>query len=89
MFAASDELVAVLRRGGAMVAALETLQAKAKLLDRLNAQLVGLARHLGLVDGVRLAGPVGAPVAPAGDETLLRAVVQTQEEERRRIARGP
>ncbi|MSQ36855.1 MAG: hypothetical protein EXR61_00890 [Chloroflexi bacterium] len=87
-FAVSDELVAVLRRGGAMVAELETLQAKAKLLDRLNAQVVSFARRLGLVDGAAVPRPVGAPPAAAGDETLLRAVLQTQEEERRRIARA-
>ncbi len=82
--AASDELVAVLRRQGAMVAELDALQAKRKLLDRLDAHLAGALRHLGQL--AETAVPAGGP--PIDETRLLRAVVATQEEERRRIARA-
>jgi len=82
--AASDELVAVLRRRGAMVAELDALQAKRKLLDRLDAQLAGALRHLGRL--AETTAPAGSP--PIDETRLLRAVVATQEEERRRIARA-
>ena len=82
--AVSDELVAVLRRHGAMVAELDALQAKRKLLDRLDAQLAGALRHLGQL--AETAAPVESP--PIDETRLLRAVVATQEEERRRIARA-
>jgi len=82
--AASDELVAVLRRRGAMVAELDALQAKRTLLDRLDAQLAGALRHLGQL--AETAAPAASP--PIDETRLLRAVVATQEEERRRIARA-
>ncbi|MDO8563279.1 MAG: histidine kinase [Candidatus Limnocylindria bacterium] len=82
--AASDELVAVLRRQGAMVAELDSLLAKRKVLDRLDAQLAGALRHLGQL--VEAAAPAGG--TPIDETRLLRAVVATQEEERRRIARA-
>jgi two-component system sensor histidine kinase DegS len=83
VFAAADEHSTALARRMTMDGQLGQLQAKRKLLDRIRTLIEQAARQL------QEQGPTpAAEAAPAFDETrLLQAVVETQEEERRRIAR--
>ena len=79
-----DEFASALGRRLTMEGQLGALQAKRKLLDRVQT-LVASARDQ-LADFSLPPMPIGA--APVLDENkLLQAVVDTQEEERRRIAR--
>lgn len=98
VFAASDEHSAAIGRRMTMEGQLGQLQAKRKLLDRVRALIeqaqVQLQEQAAVATKAAAAapGPVAASAdAPAGagfDESrLLQAVVDTQEEERRRIAR--
>ena len=81
---AADEFASAMGRRLTMEGQLGALQAKRKLLDRVQT-LVGGARDQ-LAE--HSAPPVPAGAAPVIDENrLLQAVVDTQEEERRRIAR--
>jgi two-component system, NarL family, sensor histidine kinase DegS len=81
---ASDDYVSAMGRRLTMEGQLGSLQAKRKLLDRVQS-LVGTARRQ-LDEYTAPPMPVGH--APIIDENrLLQAVVDTQEEERRRIAR--
>ena len=81
---ASDDYVSAMGRRLTMEGQLGALQAKRKLLDRVQV-LVGSARRQ--LDEYT-APPLPAGAAPIIDENrLLQAVVDTQEEERRRIAR--
>jgi two-component system sensor histidine kinase DegS len=81
---AGDEFAAAQGRRLLMEGQMGSLQAKRKLLDRVQL-LVASARDQ-LADFVVPPMPVGA--SPVLDENkLLQAVVDTQEEERRRIAR--
>jgi two-component system, NarL family, sensor histidine kinase DegS len=85
VFAAADEHSTAIARRMTMEGQLGQLQAKRKLLDRVRTLIEQAARQL------QEQGPA-APAeagAPAFDESrLLQAVVETQEEERRRIARA-
>lgn len=83
VFAAADEHTTALARRMTMDGQLGQLQAKRKLLDRIRTLIEQAARQL------QEQGPAPtAEAAPAFDEArLLQAVVETQEEERRRIAR--
>lgn len=86
---AADELLTALGRRMTMEAQLAALQAKRKLLDRVVALLEAAERQAGAAPrpGPAVEEPP-APAPPRLDESrLLQAVVDTQEEERRRIAR--
>ncbi|MGH2449671.1 MAG: histidine kinase [Candidatus Limnocylindria bacterium] len=83
IFAAADEHFASNGRRTTMDSQLGALQAKRKLLDRVQALLAKAAREL-----AEFTAPHPSDAAPLIDESrLLQAVVDTQEEERRRIAR--
>lgn len=95
VFAASDEHSAAIGRRMTMEGQLGQLQAKRKLLDRVRTLIeqaqVQLQEQAAATQKAQPA-PVAAAPEPAGgaafDESrLLQAVVDTQEEERRRIAR--
>ena len=83
IFGATDEHAAAIGRRMTMEGQLGTLQAKRKLLDRVQAS-VATAKQL-----AQEAPPATpADATPVVDEgKLLQAVVDTQEEERKRIAR--
>ena len=81
--AAGDEFAAAQGRRLTMEGQLGSLQAKRKLLDRVQT-LVGHARDQ-LSEFSAPPVPLGAPVLD--ESRLLQAIVDTQEEERRRIAR--
>lgn len=82
--AASDDFTAAQGRRLTMEGQLASLQAKRKLLDRVRTLVAGAREQLADFS----APPVPAGVSPVIDESkLLQAVVDTQEEERRRIAR--
>jgi len=84
IFATADEHFAASGRKMTMESQLGALQAKRRLLDRVQSLLANSARELS--EFSRPAPPPGA--APLIDENrLLQAIVDTQEEERRRIAR--
>ena len=93
VFSAADEHSAALARRVTMEGQLAQLQAKRKLLDRVNS-LIGQAQEQ-LEEQSRQAEAAPAPPpapdepreGPVDDTRLLQAVVETQEEERRRIAR--
>src|SRR5881409_2722475 len=84
IFGATDEHVTAMGRRMTMEGQLGVLQAKRKLIDR-SAQILATAqRQLAEYS----APPLPADAAPLTDESrLLQAVVDTQEEERKRIAR--
>lgn len=87
---AADEYIASQGRRMTMESQLAALNAKRKLLDRVLVLIDGAATQVGAAPA-----PVPAPLAPPApaqnarfDESkLLQAVVDTQEDERRRIAR--
>ncbi len=84
IFGATDEHAAAIGRRMTMEGQLGALQGKRKLLDRVQTLLTAAQQH------VRESGaaPMPAGTAPVIDEgRLLQAVVDTQEEERKRIAR--
>ena len=87
VFASADEHSTAIARRMTMDGQLGQLQAKRSLLDRVRGLIEQAARQL----RDQAAAPASASAAPSGpafDETrLLQAVVETQEEERRRIAR--
>jgi len=84
IFGVADELTAAMGKRLMMEGQLGGLQSKRKLLDRVHA-LLGSARAQ--LDEFT-APPVPHDAAPILDENrLLQAIVDTQEEERRRIAR--
>jgi two-component system sensor histidine kinase DegS len=81
---AGDEFSAAQGRRLTMEGQLGSLQAKRKLLDRVQILVGGARDQLAQFS----APPVPADASPVLDENrLLQAVVDTQEEERRRIAR--
>ncbi len=83
VFAAADEHSTAITRRMTMDGQLGQLQAKRKLLDRIRALIEQAARQIqeqGLA-------PAAEPAASFDESRLLQAVVETQEEERRRIAR--
>lgn len=83
IFGATDEHAAAIGRRMTMEGQLATLQAKRKLLDRVQ---VSVATAKQLAQDASAAAPSDA--TPVVDESkLLQAVVDTQEEERKRIAR--
>ena len=84
IFTATDEYTAALSRRMTMEAQLAGLQAKKKLLDRARALVTAAQNHVHTTSQA----PLPADTAPVIDESrLLQAVVDTQEEERKRIAR--
>lgn len=90
VFAAADEHSGALARRMTMEGQLGQLQAKRGLLDRVRALIEQAQRQLEAQQTAEAAAPadgggLGAP--PVDDTRLLQAVVDTQEEERRRIAR--
>ena len=85
IFTVTDEHNAALSRRMTMEAQLAGLQAKRKLLERARALVTAAQDH---VHTSRAQAPLPADTAPVIDESrLLQAVVDTQEEERKRIAR--
>lgn len=83
IFGATDEHAAAIGRRMTMEGQLATLQAKRKILDRVQ---VSVATAKQLAQDASAAAPSDA--TPVVDESkLLQAVVDTQEEERKRIAR--
>ena len=84
IFGATDEHAAAMARRMTMEGQLNSLQSKRKLIDR-SAQILATAqRQLAEYS----APPLPPDTAPLIDESrLLQAVVDTQEEERKRIAR--
>lgn len=85
IFTATDDHSTALSRRMTMEAQLAGLQAKRKLLERARALVTAAQEH---VHNSSSQAPMPADVAPVIDESrLLQAVVDTQEEERKRIAR--
>src|SRR3989442_1034296 len=84
IFGATDEHAAAMARRMTMEGQLNSLQSKRKLIDR-SAQILATAQRQ-LAEYT--APPLPPDAAPLIDESrLLQAVVDTQEEERKRIAR--
>src|SRR5437868_10323614 len=84
IFGATDEFSAAMAKRMTMEGQLGALVAKRKLIDR-SAQILNATQRQ-LADSA--APPLPADAAPVIDESrLLQAVVDTQEEERKRIAR--
>jgi two-component system sensor histidine kinase DegS len=84
IFAAADEHASTMGKRVMMEGQLGELQSKRKLLDRVHTLL---SSTRGQIDDLA-AAPVPQDAAPILDESrLLQAIVDTQEEERRRIAR--
>jgi two-component system sensor histidine kinase DegS len=84
IFGATDEHATAIGRRMTMEGQLGALQGKRKLLDRVQALLTRAQQH---VRDAAIA-PMPADASPVIDEgRLLQAVVDTQEEERKRIAR--
>lgn len=82
--AAGDEFASAQGRRLTMEGQMGSLQSKRKLLDRVQTLVAGARDQLAQFS----APPMPANAAPVLDESrLLQAVVDTQEEERRRIAR--
>ena len=84
IFGAADEYATAMSRRMTMEAQLSVLVAKRKLLDRVRTLVTSAQTHVreGAVP------PLPADASPVIDEgKLLQAVVDTQEEERKRIAR--
>ncbi len=85
IFGATDEHAAAIGRRMTMEGQLAALQGKRKLLDRVQ-QLLGAAQQH--VRDNASAAPLPADASPVIDEgRLLQAIVDTQEAERKRIAR--
>src|SRR5207248_2436885 len=84
IFGATDEHAAAMARRMTMEGQLNSLQSKRKLIDRSAQILAAAQRQL----SEYAAPPLPPDTAPLIDESrLLQAVVDTQEEERKRIAR--
>ena len=84
IFGATDEFATAMSRRMTMEAQLSVLVAKRKLLDRVRQLVTQAQTHVR--EGA--APPLPADASPVIDEgKLLQAVVDTQEEERKRIAR--
>ncbi|HEV8228664.1 MAG TPA: histidine kinase, partial [Candidatus Limnocylindria bacterium] len=84
IFGATDEHAAALSRRMTMEGQLGALQGKRKLLDRARSLMTQAQEHV----RTSSATPLPADTQPVIDESrLLQAVVDTQEEERKRIAR--
>jgi two-component system sensor histidine kinase DegS len=89
VFAAADEHSGALARRMTMEGQLGQLQAKRNLLDRVRSLIEQAQRQLQEQSTQPAAPDDGgaAQASPVDDTRLLQAVVDTQEEERRRIAR--
>ncbi len=81
IFVATDELTTAIGRRMTMEGELASLLAKRRLLDRVQ----GVVERLRQPGGAAAAAP--PPSVPSDDTRLLQAVVDTQEEERKHIAR--
>src|SRR3989442_6772446 len=85
IFGAYTEFAEAMEKRVTMEGQLTALQSKRKLMDRMNPLVQEAAAT---AKAIPPAPPPGEQQAPAIDETrLLQAVVDTQEEERRRLAR--
>ena len=85
LVAAADEHIAALGRRMTMESQLAAVNAKRKLLERVRTLIQGAQSQL---DGAPARPPGADAAAPRLDQSrLLQAVVDTQEDERRRIAR--
>lgn len=85
IFGATDEHASAIGRRMTMEGQLAALQGKRKLLDRVQRLVAGAQQH---VRDSASAAPLPADASPVIDEgRLLQAVVDTQEAERKRIAR--
>ena len=87
VFAAADEHSGALARRMTMEGQLGQLQAKRNLLDRVRTLIEQAQRQLQEQSTQAEADGGAVQAAPVDDTRLLQAVVDTQEEERRRIAR--
>ena len=86
IFGATDEHASAISRRMTMEGQLSTLQGKRKLLDRVQVLLGAAQQHVR--DGSAPAAAMPSDMSPVIDESkLLQAIVDTQEEERKRIAR--
>ncbi|HEU5288644.1 MAG TPA: histidine kinase [Candidatus Limnocylindria bacterium] len=84
IFGATDDYATAIGRRMTMEGQLGTLQAKRKLLDRAKSLVSAAQQHV----RDNAAAPLPADASPVIDESrLLQAVVDTQEAERKRIAR--
>jgi two-component system sensor histidine kinase DegS len=83
IFTATDEHATAISRRMTMEGQLGVLQAKRKLLDRVRQLITAAQAHVR--EGTAAALPADASLIDEGK--LLQAVVDTQEEERKRIAR--
>ncbi len=84
IFGATDDHATAIGRRMTMEGQLATLQAKRKLIDRSQTILTAAQQHV----RDNTAAPVPADASPVIDESkLLQAVVDTQEAERKHIAR--
>ena len=84
IFGATDEHASAISRRMTMEGQLSTLQGKRKLLDRVQVLLGAAQQHVR--EGS--SAPLPSYASPVIDESkLLQAIVDTQEEERKRIAR--
>ena len=84
IFGATDEHASAISRRMTMEGQLNALQGKRKLLDRVQTLLGAAQQHVR--EGS--AAPLPSDMSPVIDESkLLQAIVDTQEEERKRIAR--
>lgn len=84
IFGATDDYATAIGRRMTMEGQLGTLQAKRKLLDRAKSLVSAAQQHV----RDNAAAPVPLDASPVIDESkLLQAVVDTQEAERKRIAR--
>ena len=85
IFGATDEHAAAIGRRMTMEGQLAALQGKRKLLDRVHQLVTAAQQH---VRDAASAAPLPSDASPVIDEgKLLQAVVDTQEAERKRIAR--
>lgn len=86
IFGATDEHASAISRRMTMEGQLGALQGKRKLLDRVQSLLTQAQTHVR--ESASAAAPAPSDVSPVIDESkLLQAVVDTQEAERKRIAR--
>jgi two-component system sensor histidine kinase DegS len=87
IFGAYREFAEAMEKRVTMEGQLSALQSKRKLMDRVNPLVVEAASAARDLPAPSLNGDAPAPAPPLDETRLLQAVVETQEEERRRLAR--